>query len=80
MANRGVLRHSRFDAAVEEIAEHVPRIKDAIDGAAWALAKHPDEFGVKNPELDVWQARLSVGPSLPDVLISTELTRDMSIC
>ncbi|HET6882808.1 MAG TPA: hypothetical protein VFI31_21755 [Pirellulales bacterium] len=69
MPARGVVRHDRFDSAVEELEQKVPRIRESIEGAVWALARNPEKFGVKNLSIDVWQARLTVAPSSPDVLI-----------
>jgi len=68
MAIRGVLRHERFDASVDQLAQAVPRLKEAVDGAIWALCRHP-EFGVKNTSIGVWQARIVVANSPSDVLL-----------
>lgn len=61
MISRGVWRHPRFDEKLDELSETYPRLREAVEGLLWTLAREPDS-GVYVAQLGVYRARFSVPP------------------
>jgi len=66
---RGIVRHPKFEQALEQISAVFPRAVEVIEGAEWSLARNAEHDGVKIAEIGVWQARLAGSILLPPALL-----------
>jgi hypothetical protein len=69
MAKRKSTRHPNFDRLVEKLEAQVPRAREAIEGAIWEIERQPRSFGIRIPDLDVWQSRLLLPPNNVEILL-----------
>jgi hypothetical protein len=60
-ASRGVVRHDKFAPSVSRLAKRIPRIREIVEGAIWSITRDPENTGVKNPLVGVWQATVIAG-------------------
>lgn len=69
MTARGILRTTNFEADLETLAQTIPSLREAVEGALWSLKRSPENHGVLVPEIGAWRARLVNLHPTDDVLL-----------
>ena len=69
MFGRYILKHPKYEEAVDKLSKEFPRTEEVFRGAEWALARSPDDYGIPIPDIGVFRAHLECPEPMPNVHI-----------
>ncbi len=69
MSGRYIVKHPKYEEAVEKLSKEFPRAEEVFRGAQWALARSPEDHGILIPDIGTYRAHLECPEPMPHVHI-----------